>query len=247
MPTAPTWKPAPAPLVLERDEVHVWRVALEAPPERVQALLATLNDHERERAGRFYAQRHRERFIVARGALRAILARYLRLDPRALRFQYGPHGKPALALDGACSDVRFNLTHSHELALCAVARGRELGIDVEQIRPERAASGVAERFFSPREVAALHALPDALWTAAFFACWTRKEAYIKARSAGFGLPLDQFDVSVAPHEPAALLATRHDPPDVARWSLLDLEPGPSYAGALAVAGTGWRLHQWDWS
>ena len=247
MPAGSAWEPAPEQIVLDADELHVWRIALEAPPERVGVLLATLSNDEQERAKRFYAQSHRERFIVARGALRAILARYLRIDPGAVRFQYGPRGKPYLASDAQPTDLCFNLSHAHALALCAVSRGRELGIDVEQARPERAAVGIATRFFSPREVAALRALPEHLWTAGFFACWTRKEAYIKARGDGFSLPLDQFDVTVAPAEPATLLATRHDPPDAARWSLLDLAPGPGYAGALAVKGTGWRPRQWDWA
>jgi 4'-phosphopantetheinyl transferase len=212
----------------------------------VRELEQTLSEDERERARRLRFERDRRRFVVARGTLRGLLARYTALDPAALRFQYGRRGKPALAAELNATGLRFNLSHSHELALYAVARGRELGIDVEQRRPDRAEAGIAERFFSPRELEALRALPTERWTEAFFTCWTRKEAYIKAKGAGFGIALDQFDVTVAPGQPAVLLATRQDPPDAARWSLHDLHPGDGYAGALAMEGDARILRYWQW-
>ena len=166
-------------------------------------------------------------------------------DPQYLRFTYGPRGKPALATDMGAVSLRFNVSHSHGLALYAMTRGRELGVDVERIRPEIVQEQVAERFFSPREVTTLRALPVPLQATAFFACWTRKEAYIKATGEGLALPLDQFDVSLAPGEPAALLRTAWDPQEAPRWTMQDLDPAPGYRAAVAVAGHDWRLTCWD--
>jgi 4'-phosphopantetheinyl transferase len=141
--------------------------------------------------------------------------------------------------------LRFNVSHSHSLALYAITRAREVGVDVEHIRPEIAQEKIAERFFSPREVTVLRALPTPLQASAFFACWTRKEAFIKAKGDGLTLPLDQFDVSLAPGEPATLLRTAWDPQEAACWALQDLAPAPGYRAAVAVAGHAWRLTCWD--
>ena len=130
--------------------------------------------------------------------------------------------------------------------LYAITRGRKIGIDVERIGRDLKGDAIAERFFTPREVAMLRALPPDMQTQGFFACWTRKEAYVKARGDGLSLPLDQFDVSVAPEEPAALLHTKGDPSEASRWSLKDLTPGPGYAAALAVEGDAWLLRCWQW-
>jgi len=134
------------------------------------------------------------------------------------------------------------------MALYAVAYRREVGIDLELIRHGLEEEQIADRFFSRREISTLRALPAALRRYAFFLCWTRKEAYIKARGEGLSLPLDQFDVSLIPGEPAALLRTRPDSDEALRWSLQELTPGPpGYAAALAVEGEGWSLALWQWS
>lgn len=143
--------------------------------------------------------------------------------------------------DLAPNDLRFNLTHSHGLALFALSQGRELGVDVERIRPEMAGEQIARRFFSASEVTALLALAPGLREEAFFHCWTRKEAYLKATGRGLTLALDSFDVSVVPDAPAALLATRHDLSEATRWSLQTLRLAPSYVGTLAVEGHDWVL------
>lgn len=232
----------PADLRLGPDEVHVWRGRQDLPREAVERLAATLSDDERARAWRFVTRQLTDHFIAARGMLRAVLASYLRTDPAALAFLYGEHGKPALADDGP---LRFNLSHSRGVALLAVAWGRELGVDVEGIREDVLRERIADRFFSPREVAALNALPEAEQAAGFFNCWTRKEAYIKALGSGLYVPLDRFDVTLAPSDDAALLEDRGSQ-DLARWSLQAIEVGPGYAGALVVQGHGWRSLGWDW-
>jgi 4'-phosphopantetheinyl transferase len=225
--------------------VQVWRAALDLPESQVRSLWYTLTADERRRAERYVFEQDRTHFVVARGLLRVLLGRYLRQDPPHLRFIYGPHGKPALATDTGGVALRFNVSHSHGLALYAVTRGREVGVDVESIRPEVVQEKVAEHFFSPHEVAVLRALPTPLQATAFFACWTRKEAYIKAKGEGLSLPLDQFAVSLAPGEPAALLHTAWDPQEAACWALQDLAPAPGYRAAVAVAGHDWHLTCWD--
>ena len=242
----PPWRSPPETLVLGSDEVHVWRAALDQTPSQMQSFLHNLAADEQARAERFYFKRDREHFIVARGVLRTILGCYLNRMPECLSFCYSSHGKPALAGESDGEAICFNVSHSHGVALYAVTRGREVGIDLERIRFDVAVAEIAERFFSRREVAMLRALPTEVQRQAFFRCWTRKEAYIKARGEGLSLPLDQFDVSLAPGEPAAVLGTQRDPSEASRWSLQELTPAPGYVAALAVEGHGWRLACWQW-
>ena len=242
----PTWPQPPEQLTLSSDAVHVWRASLEQESSQLDRFQSTLAADERSRAGQFHFQRDRERFIVARGILRAILGRYLGKPPESLSFSYSSHGKPALVHEPQAEAIRFNLSHSHGLALYAVTRGREIGVDLELIREGLAIEQIAERFFSRQEFLALCALPPELRRRAFFLGWTRKEAYIKARGEGLSLPLDQFDVSLTPGEPAMLLNTRPDSEEALRWSLQELAPSSSYAAALAVEGNGSALSYWRW-
>ena len=245
-PAAESWEPGPPRPALAGGEVHVWRAWLDADDAIVAALRGLLAPHERERADRFHFPKDRRHFTVARGLLRTLLARYTGRPAELISFDYNKYGRPALAVGEPAEDLRFNVSHSKGLALYAFARGREVGVDVEFLRGEFAGEEIAVRFFSPAEVAALRALPAAERTRAFFACWTRKEAYIKAHGLGLSLPLDGFDVSLAPGEPAALLGTRHDPAQSERWTLRELSPAPGYAAALAVEGRDWRLSCWSW-
>ena len=240
------WFSPPERLNLGSNAVHVWRVSLDQSPSQIGLFQNTLDDDERSRADRFYFSRDRECFIVARGILRAILGRYLNKAPESLSFSYSTHGKPALVSDSDADAIRFNLSHSHGAALYAVTRGREIGIDLEFIRCDLEAEQIAERFFSHSEIEALRALPPSLRKYAFFLCWTRKEAYIKARGEGLSLPLDQFDVSLIPGEPAALLSTQSDSDEALRWSLRNLTPASGYAAALATKGRDWTLSCWQW-
>jgi 4'-phosphopantetheinyl transferase len=243
----PPWQPATHPPPLTTEDVHVWRIALEVSDLLLARLREILADDERRRAERFHFEKDRRHFIAGRGALRVLLAGYLACRPEEVRFAYSNYGKPRLADKDNASDLRFNLTHSHGLALLAVTRGRDIGIDVEHLRDmERDGEPLAERFFSPRETAVLRSLPPEQRREAFFHCWTRKEAYIKANGKGLSLPLDQFDVTLRPGEPAMLLATQHDPDEVQRWSIQNLNLGEGYVGALTVEGHSWRLWCGDW-
>ena len=240
-----TWCHPPEWLVVKREDVHVWRARLNQPASTVKSFRSILSPDELRRADSFYFEKDRTRFIVARAVLRTILSRYLGVPPRAVRFCYGRHGKPALAEESGGNGLRFNMSHSHELALYAVARDREVGIDLEYIRQDFASQEIARHFFSPREVSTLCALPASMQARAFFNCWTRKEAYIKARGQGLALPLHQFDVSLSPGEPAELLSSRENPQEASRWTLRELAPGDGYVAALAVEGHDWRLNCWQ--
>ena len=173
-----------------------------------------------------------------------LLGRYLDVPPETLSFDYGLFGKPRLT--GLKTPMQFNASHSGDILLIAITLDRAVGIDVERIRSNLAVLEIAERFFSPLERGALAALPDALRIDAFFDCWTRKEAYIKARGKGLSLPLNGFDVAFVPSEPAKLLATRPDAAEACRWRLCELDIADGYKAALAVEGEQWMLKCWDW-
>lgn len=240
------WGAPPRELAVAEGEVHVWAAPLDPPAEAVRRHAGLLAPDERARAERFHFERDRRRFSVARGVLRHLLGRYLAADPRRVAFRYESHGKPALADGTAGGGLRFNVSHSGEVALYAFARGRELGVDVEEVRPMEDGLDIAERFFSQAEVAAFRALPADVRDEAFFNCWTRKEAYIKAVGEGLSFPLHVFDVSLAPGEPARLIASR-DPRQAERWSLRALpDPAPGYRAAIVVEGGGWELACWRW-
>lgn len=235
------WSQAPAPVSLQSGDVHVWRVDLEQPEDAVQQFRSTLDDDEIHRADRFHFEKDRRAFALSRGFLRYVIGRYLGTKPGAVRFSYGPYGKPAL--DGS-NALRFNLSHSRAVALVAVTESKEVGVDVEYIRADFATEDIARRFFSPREVEAFNALPRDQQVAAFFRCWTRKEAYIKAIGRGLSQPLDGFDVTLVPDLPPALL--RADEDDVSRWSLSDIEVGDDYAAGLVVEGQISNMRCWQW-
>lgn len=212
--------------------VHLWQRRLEAKAAEIDACHALLSADEREQALRKRIERPRNDFILTRGTLRSLLAVYLKTSAKDFSFEYTHYGKPLLKEH---SDLRFNVSHSDGLALLAFVRSRDIGVDVEKVRRQTDTRQLAERFFSVREREDLRNLSGEELHAAFFRCWTRKEAYIKAKGEGLSLPLHQFDVSIAPNPTQALLATRPDPAEAARWTIRDVATLPCYAAALAVA------------
>lgn len=220
---------------------------MDQPAAEVQQLTQTLSSDERSRAERFHFERDRRHFIVGRGLLRTILGRYLGLRSSQLQFCYGPRGKPALAetVSESKAKLYFNLAHAAGLALYAVTNDREIGVDLEQIHPIADMDQIAERFFSAQESAALRALPPEQRQEAFFNCWTRKEAYLKASGEGLAQPLDQFSVSLGPGEPAKLVSIAGDFQEASRWFIQAFSPANGYVAAVAVQGQDWRLKYWD--
>ena len=236
------WAQPPDTLDLQPHQVDVWRIALDLPPASVKALEKHLSADESQRAAHFRFSADRGRYIVAHGCLREILARYLHCQPGQLSFSTNEYGRPSLD----DRKLEFNLSHSGNFALIAVGQEHKVGVDVERIRSDLEQDSIARRFFSANEVAELMALPPDQRDFAFFNCWTRKEAYIKAQGSGLTFPLDSFDVSLAPNEPALLRATRPNPQEADRWALLALDVDPNYAGALVVEGQGLEFRLWDW-
>jgi 4'-phosphopantetheinyl transferase len=243
---SPIWVIPPVDLDLQSHQVDIWRADLTLSDNTLELLVATLSDDENQRAARFHFQEDRNRFIAAHGCLRDILARYLHCEPGKMIFSVGPYGKPGLSEIPFGSGLEFNLTHSGNYALVAVTWERKLGVDLECIRPGLSHDELAKRYFSLDEVSELMALSSEQREVAFFNCWTRKEAYIKAVGLGLSLPLDSFDVSLNPNEPAVLRATRPDAQEVTRWSLLSLEVDSGFASAVAVEGQGLEFRFWDW-
>ena len=235
--------PLPAPsLTLSADEVHLWHAALDdQAADDFRPLLAA---DEIARADRFHFAKDRNHYVVARGLLRKLLAAYVGIGATELRFVYAEKGKPSLEASQR-SALNFNLAHSQARAIYAFSRGRELGVDLEFIREDLAGEKIAERFFSPREIDELKTVPAELRKQAFFNCWTRKEAYIKARGEGLSMPLDEFDVSLAPGEAAALLRNHKEPDEVGRWTMQSVSVPPGYVAALVVEGHDWRLKSFE--
>jgi 4'-phosphopantetheinyl transferase len=224
-------------------EVHLWRCPLDPPSACLDEAYAILTDDEIERARRYRFTRDRRRFVAARSFLRRTLAEYLSVRPRELAFVYGAFGKPGLSSRAGGARVEFNLSHSGEIAILAVSRGPTVGVDVEQVIQVSELQRIASRYFSAYENAALNEVPAETRAFAFYCCWTRKEAFLKALGHGLAHPLDSFDVSLDESRPR-LVAVRGDPEAPSQWALFDLRPAPGYVAALAVKGndvrTVWR-------
>jgi 4'-phosphopantetheinyl transferase len=233
------WRPAAPndPPPLGSRAVHVWRVRLD-PPSVPGAAWDLLSAEERHRARRFFQDHHRRRFVVAHSALRRILAGYTARPAHELEFRSGPQGKPALAdsASGASPGLEFNLSHSADLALVAVAWERPVGVDLEQWEHDMDHLAIAERFFSPKERDSLRALADRGddLVHGFFAAWSRKEAYLKARGEGVTRGLHHFDVTLAPGEPARLLADRLDAA-IDQWRIRSIVPEQGFSAAIVAA------------
>lgn len=218
----PHWQPPPEAPALAAGEVHVWRASLESPPPA--ELCQLLNTAEWVRAGRYLEERDRERFIASRGILRTILGRYLQIAPREIRFHFGPNGKPEL--QGVCSTLQFNLSHSDNLLLVALTQARQIGVDIEQVRENVPFEMLTEHYFGAEQAWYLRLLPQELKAAHFYDLWTRTEARLKAS----GLGLAGLDNVIIPD----------------RWSLCSLTAAEGFAAALAVEGAGFSLECWSW-
>ena len=238
------WRsPAPSPTITD-DAIHVWRADVDDHADDFDAMRRVLSPDERERADRFRFDRDRRRFIVRRAMLRDVLSRYLDAPWIGSPYRHNAFGKPALP--AAQAPWTFNTSHSRGRALVAVARDRALGVDIEMIRSNIVEEGLAERFFTEGEVRTLRALDRAQQDTAFFDCWTRKEAYIKAQGQGLSIALNRFEVSLGPDDAARLLWTAPDADEAARWSMIDLPVGDQHRGCLAAPAPMGPTTLWKW-
>jgi 4'-phosphopantetheinyl transferase len=234
------WLAVDGPLSLAADELHLWRASLDIAPDLLQRFEKTLSETEKERADRFLVPHARERFIAGRGILRELLGTYLGAEPGRIVFSYGQDGKPSLS-PAHESKIRFSISHSKDMALYAMAKSSEVGIDIEEVKAGFRGMEIASHFFSEEEISALAALSSEAAGEAFFSCWTKKEAYVKALGQGLGIPLQSFTVKFAESEQVL-----RDAGGVG-WSCYGLEPAPGFLGAVVVAGADWRLKYFDWS
>jgi len=242
-----TWSSVLEVPALGQDEIQVWRINLAQDIAGEDWLNHCLSAEEREQAGRFHFAHDRRRFVVRRAILRHLLAARLGVSPDAVRFLPGPYGKPIIPGQDGSAGLRFSCSHSADLGLIAIARGRELGVDLEQHRSLADAGDLARAFFSPLEIAELMSVPHALKTRSFFDGWARKEAFIKAIGLGLSFPLHRFAVSLAPDQPAALLRVEDDPGAVDRWTMLSLDITPDYSAALVFESKGANVLCLEWN
>jgi len=234
------WPLPPDAVELNDDEVHVWLVNAGAKDIPQDVLTTSLSEDEKERAARFKFAKDRRLYVAAHSALRSLLADYLRVAADTIHFVSGPHGKPALAPPLAAGGLEFNLSHSHEVALVAVAQQRAVGVDVEFIKREFSFDELARRFFTTKEVAALCELPQTLQREAFFKCWTSKEAFLKAKGTGLSGKLDEVAITLVADQQVRINA------NVPEWSLTALTPPVEYQGALVVQGGPRQIRCYQW-
>jgi 4'-phosphopantetheinyl transferase len=237
----------PLDLQLANDEIHIWCTSLDQPVSFVEKLVCTLSIDERARAEGFYFEQDRIRFIVRHGILRMILGYYLGVEAGELRFFYGRNGKPRLADTFGKDTILFSMSSSKELGLYGFTRNCEIGVDVERVRDIPEMDQIVDRIFSEREAQVYRALPEHLKREALFACWTRKEAFVKATGDGLSQPLDKFELTVDPGESARLLAIDGDQKSARQWSIHGLKPASEFAAAIAGEARNWRLRCWQWT
>jgi len=242
--SALSWQPAAHQPLPAADEVHVWRIDLAAGAGS-PAAATLLSCDEHERAARLLCVHKRTRFIAGRSALRRLLGQYLDKAPQTLVFRYGPHGKPALVTGASETILTFNFSHSEDLALLAVATGREVGIDLEYRHRDISVAPFARHILSENEAAALQRLPEEQHQQALLAAWTRKEAYVKALGEGLTRTLKSFSAGIADDETTVLrLEDANGEPHT--WTFTPLAVHPDYLACVAARGSDWTPHCFDW-
>ncbi|MCW5590347.1 MAG: 4'-phosphopantetheinyl transferase superfamily protein [Legionellales bacterium] len=241
------WQSLDEDYELNHQDLDIYHLTTVSESSRLPRYQALLNAEELQRAARYHFEVDRNRFIIARGALRLILARYLCLAPEEIQFDYLKQGKPVIIPAQNPQNMQFNLSHSHEVILCGVHFNHPLGIDVEYMSRDCDYLEIAKRFFSAKEFEDLQSLPFSQIPLGFFSAWTRKEAFIKALGDGLSYPLKQFDVSLKPDSSAKILRIQRDPNAVKKWFLHAFRPQEEYVAAVALATTINKIHFWRWS
>ena len=239
------WQSPPDDLTLRPHETHVWLGSFSKGIDHLQALFSTLSGDERIRAERLGDSELRAHFIIGRGWLRSILARYLRIPAEAIQFCYGPQGKPALDDNLHSSSIHFNLAHSGDKALFGITQLSEIGVDIEWMKAFPGIDDIALRYFSTREYSEYSQLPAGMKLRGFYNCWTRKEACLKALGAGLAYPLDKFEVSLRPGQPAKILRMEDDLTATGQWALFDVPIHKDYAATLAIDACETTLYYWQ--
>ena len=238
------WLDPPKSLALPQGEVHVWRGIVDLPPSRLQVYQEILSSEEQARARRFRFPQHQTRFMTTRGMLRFLLGHYLTLAPQDIELDAGPQGKPFVKTPGS-RPLHFNVSHSQKVALFAFSHDSEVGIDVEGSKARLDHLGVGQRIMSAQEHQWLQSLPVSKQKAAFLACWTRKEAFVKALGSGLNFPMKDLTLTFLPHQSPTIVHIAN--PDLASrpWAVFPIYPRVRYAAALVVAGTPHTVKFWN--
>ena len=221
---------------LSATDIHIWGLLVDLPQDRIVQLAQRLSGEEIKKSTCYRFERDRKRYIARQAFLRIILGYYLDCETRHINFSYGPYGKPRVQDDISSTGIHFNLSHSNGLALFAVTRDVEIGIDLEMIKPLSDLEGIVTNFFSPSEIAEFYKVTANERLFAFYNCWTRKEAFIKAIGKGLTYDLSEFDVSLAPDKPARILSISGNTEQAACWSLAELNPASDFVAAIAYKG-----------
>jgi 4'-phosphopantetheinyl transferase len=227
------WRQPPSDLTLSESEVHLWKSRIadyEADAELFYS--GSLPTDEKEKADNIRSQENRKAYIISRGILRTILSEYLKVEPGDIVFEYNEHGKPSIADGLNPRNVRFNLSHSNDLILYAVAKNKEVGVDIEYMREISKAGRIVERFFSPEQRDFYNSQSESTKKTAFFRLWTRREAYGKAMGRGFSVPAADCGIPLMRNdgEPASVHVVS------GKWSIYDLEQDDNYVSAVTVEG-----------
>lgn len=244
MPVIPSFEDRSAPIEILKigdGEVHVWCGSYDDMQPYFSMLRDTLSQKERMRGEKYHFPIDRHNYHARHGMLRVLIGRYLSINPKEIRFDTNPFGKPVIQNICREDPIRFNISSSNKMALYAFARGRRVGVDIEFMRPMTDMGVIADSCFSSNENAEFNTVPVKKRQEAFYRCWTQKEAFVKALGDGLFRSLDQFDVSLMPGTSAELRRTAWDPDEAARWSLRMITPVPGYIASLAVEGSGWSL------
>ncbi|MEP3209528.1 MAG: 4'-phosphopantetheinyl transferase superfamily protein [Maribacter sp.] len=228
---------------LPEQTIHFWYCDFNKNRAKLEPYYALLSEDEKARSGRFKFDRDKECYIISRGILRLLLAGYSKQQPQDLHFDYTPYGKPFLSHDNA---IKFNISHSGNMAVFAFVRNEEIGIDVERIKDDFDLLELAQSFFSTKEILALEKQSKKDLPRAFYRCWTRKESFIKAEGSGLSFPLDQFAVSLENDEQAELLYTQWDSQEKEHWQLFSYVPARAYIAAVAIRSRTLGFHQYNW-
>lgn len=239
------WQSSSGPAALSESEVHVWRLSLDQGRRLIRRFEEVLSSEEKRRAEGSFLEMEKASFRLCRGFLRVLLGRFGGMAPEAIRFVKGKRGKLHLDASFRRTGIEFNLSHSGDVALVALSRERRLGVDVEQTRPSVALDEIRQRLFSPVEQEEIGALPEAARIDGFFACWTRKEAAIKALGGSIAELAAEVVVTAHPREPAQLRRMPSTESSADLWQLQDLPVGEGYAAALCYEGRSAEVFLWD--
>ncbi|MBN2040683.1 MAG: 4'-phosphopantetheinyl transferase superfamily protein [Spirochaetes bacterium] len=239
------WKTPEMPAILKGNEAHIWLVEINKQVRELDYYASILTSDEKKRSSRFVFEKDRNRDIINRAVLRLLLSKYIKIDPGRINYNYNKFNKPELS-HPVNNELKFNLSHSGNLIIYAFSLRREIGIDIEKKRELNDADGIISRFCSEQEKSEYFSYPAEERGNIFISCWTRKEAYIKARGEGLAFPLNNFTMTLAPDKSPALMHVKDEKAEEKRWSFYNIIVPDDYNSTLAIEGNNIKLLYYKW-